>query len=187
MSDHTGRAVQAELTAARAAFHRQLAALTPDELARPSRNPAWTNGAVLFHMLLGFLVTLALLPLVWGVSSLPRPVTRPFAALLNALTPVFNALNAFGARMGGRVFRHRSFAATFNAAYAILTWALKRTGERQLERRGMYFPTRWDGLFEHYMSLGNVMVYPARHLQFHVAQLSAREADSHRRVAAGGA
>ena len=177
MSGRIRRPIQTELAEARAAFHGQLAALTPDDLARPSRNPAWTNGAVLFHMLLGFLVTVALLPLVWVVSFLPRPVSRPFAALLNLLTPVFNVVNAFGARMGGRTFRHRSFAVAFNSAYAILVWALERTAARRLQRRGMYFPDRWDGLFQRYMTLGNVMAYPARHLQFHVAQLDTRAAD----------
>jgi hypothetical protein len=177
MRNRTHAALQAELVTARAAFHEQLAAITPDALTDPSRNPAWTNGAVLFHMLLGFLVTVTLLPLVWGFSILPRPASRLFAALLNILTPVFNVVNAIGARGGGRVLRHASFAALFNTAFTILMWALNRMPERRLKRRGMYFPNRWDGLFTHYMTLGDLIGYPARHLQFHVAQLAVRSGD----------
>lgn len=166
-----------ELATARTVFHEQLAATPPRALAEPSSNPAWTNGAVLFHMLLGFLVTVALLPLVLGFSVLPRPVSRLFAALLNLLTPMFNVVNAAGARGGGRFLRRASFAALFNMAYAILVWALNRMPERQLKRRGMYFPNRWDGLFMHYMTFGDLIGYPARHLQFHAAQLTVRSGE----------
>ena len=174
MSDRLQTAIQADLAAARRTFHRQLAVLTAADLAQPSRNPAWSNGAVLFHMLLGLLVTVALLPLVWGFSFLPRPLSRLFAALLNALTPVFNPVNGVAARAAGRRLGHRALTALFTLASAILTWEARHTAESQLQRRGMYFPTRWDGLFRPYMSLDDVLAYPAQHLQFHADQLRPR-------------
>jgi hypothetical protein len=177
MSCRTHDILLTELATARTVFHEQLAATPTRALAEPSSNPAWTNGAVLFHMLLGFLVTMTLLPLVWGFSILPRPASWLFAALLNLSTPVFNIVNALGARGGGRILRRASFAALFNMAYAILVWALNRMTERQLRRRGMYFPNRWDGLFTRYMTLGDLIGYPARHLQFHVAQLTVQAGD----------
>jgi hypothetical protein len=84
---------------------------------------------------------------------------------------VFNAVNALAARGAGRLLGRRAFVALFRLAYALLTWALARTGEEQLRRRRMYFPARWDGLFTPSMSLGDVLAYPARHLQFHAEQL----------------
>jgi len=51
------------------------------------------NRELLFHMLLGYLVTRNVIPIVKIVSRLPTPVQRGFAAGLNAGTRPFDQIN----------------------------------------------------------------------------------------------
>ena len=69
-----------------------LAAGRTRKLAPPpeQRHPV-ANEELLFHMVFGYMVVRALIPLVHVVSRLPEPVGRRFAALLNAGTRPFVA------------------------------------------------------------------------------------------------
>ena len=60
--------IQKELDTTRAEFHRLLAALSEEDFQRPSRNPGWTNGEIVAHMMFGFIVINVLLPVarLWG-------------------------------------------------------------------------------------------------------------------------
>src|SRR5215216_2127078 len=87
------QAIRAELVAAHAEFHTLLDSLTDADWRRRSHNPGWTNGELLFHMALGFFLLPILLPLLRLLGRLPRGATRPFAALLNLATPLFNWVN----------------------------------------------------------------------------------------------
>jgi hypothetical protein len=80
----------AELVAAGAEFHRLLDTLAPEDWRRHSRNPEWTNGEILFHMALGFVLLPLLLPLMRLLGHFPRSMTKPFAAALNLATGPFN-------------------------------------------------------------------------------------------------
>lgn len=57
-------ALRADLAAVHAAFHALLDARSDADLRQPSRNPGWTNGEVLWHMVFGFVILAALAPLV---------------------------------------------------------------------------------------------------------------------------
>jgi len=48
--------LRADLDAAHREFHAMASILSARAWAVPSRNPAWTNGQLLFHVLLGFVL-----------------------------------------------------------------------------------------------------------------------------------
>ena len=63
-------AVRAEMDQARADFRRLVSDATPADLRRLSDGTRWTNQQLLFHMLLGYLITRALLILARIFSRL---------------------------------------------------------------------------------------------------------------------
>ena len=174
------QAITSELVAARAEFHALLNTLTDEDWRRPSHNPGWTNGEILFHMALGFFLLPILLPLLRLLGYLPPGATRPFAAVLNLATPLFNWVNGAGPRIGARLFCRRSLGRTYD-------WALRRvlrsvrTVRTEEWQRGMYYPTRWDALFADYMTPDTLLRYPIVHMRFHSDQLSGSSQHGHDR------
>jgi hypothetical protein len=151
-------------------FRALLDSLSVNDLKRPSNGTRWNNEQLLFHMLFGYIVVVVLIGLVKVLSLLPRPATRPFAALLNALTRQFDAMNYFASRLGTRIFNHRRMGPKFDRVCASLTRKLDRASEASLQR-GMYYPTRWDPFFKEYMALADILHYPSQHFDFHLKQL----------------
>ncbi len=167
----TKEAIRAELEATRSAFLALLDVLSEEDLNKPSRNPGWKNGEILAHMTFGFIVVVALLPLVRVCGQLPRWTSKPFAGLLNALTVPFNWVNALGARWQGRVFTCERIGNLYDRAHFTL---LKQVESIQADEwtRGMYYPTRWDANFEDFMTIKKLFHYPVQHFNFHKAQIS---------------
>ena len=99
------RDTDADLERVAADFHVLVVSATRAELLAPTDGTKWTNRALLFHMLFGFLLVHALLVLVKGFGRLPDAVSRTFAAVLNAGTRPFHVLNYLCALPGGRVLR----------------------------------------------------------------------------------
>jgi hypothetical protein len=92
------------------------------------------------HMVFGFVVVIALLPLtrLWG--RLPKDSTRAFARMLNRFTGPFNSVNAFGARMQGRLFAPDRIGAVYDWAAG---WLLKKAttiGDAEWERGSIIPP-----------------------------------------------
>ena len=148
-----------------------LAAASPDALHRRSAGTRWTNEELLYHMVFGYVVVLALLPLVRIFGRLPVSVNRGFAWLLNAGTVPFDVVNYWGSKGGARIINRRRMAARLRRVTSALERRLRRETEPDLARR-MYFPTRWDPFFKEAMTLADVYAYPVAHFAFHAAQLS---------------
>ena len=161
----------AELAAVHATFHALLAARSDADLRQSSRNPGWTNGEVLWHMVFGFVMLAALAPLVrlWG--RLPRRYSKRFAWLLNRATGIFNRVNAWGARGGARVYTHRRIGRRFDRAYAAVLRLVETAGDDEWAL-GMHYPMRWDALFHDFMTLEDICRYPIAHFNFHLNQLT---------------
>ena len=163
--------IRAELGTARSSFHALLATLSEDDFRRQSFNLGWTNGEILAHMLFGFIILNALLPMarVWG--RLPKGSSKPFAWLLNAFTGPFNWFNALGARMQSRVFTRQRIGRLYDSIYVLL---LKQVASIKHDEwgRGMYYPTKWDSNFNEFMTLKDLFHYPVIHFNFHLRQIS---------------
>lgn len=163
--------IRSELESTRASFHSLLDSLTESDWHRPSLTPGWTNGEILAHMLFGFIILNALLPLARFWGRLPRSSSKPLVWLLNVATGPFNWFNAHGARMQGRVFTHKRIGELFDRVYASL---LKKTSSIKDDEwgSGMYYPTRWDSNFSEFMTIEKLLHYPVIHFKYHLNQIS---------------
>ncbi|MFC7339870.1 DinB family protein [Saccharopolyspora griseoalba] len=156
---------------ARASFHELLSGASGAELLRMSNGTRWTNEQLLFHMLFGYMIVRRLVVLVRVFGALPARVSRGFAALLNASTKPFDAINYWGSRGGPKVFGPRSMAAKMDRVIDGLHRRLDAESEADL-RRGMHCPTRWDPFFVDFMTLADVYHFPTQHFDFHQRQLT---------------
>ncbi len=168
---YTKDAIRAELEATRAAFHALSRSLSAADRKRQSTNPAWTNGEVLFHITLAFLLLPALMWFVRFFGRLPKAWSKPFATLLNRSTPIFNRLNALGPHIGGRIYRGDRLDRKYDRVHTHIVRLLDVIPNTEL-LRGMYYPDKWDGLFHPYMTIADLFRYPTIHFRFHRDQLA---------------
>ena len=163
--------IKAELKTTRSAFHVLLDSLSEEDLQKKSLNPGWTNGEILAHMLFGFMILNALLPMarIWG--RLPKGSSKLFAWLLNISTGLFNWINAFGARAQGKVFTYQRVGKLYDAIYLSLLKQVDSLKDDEWER-GMYYPTKWDSNFSDFMTLEKLFHYPVIHFNFHLNQIA---------------
>lgn len=147
-----------------------LADSTPSELGRKSTGTRWTNEELLFHMVFGYMVVRALLPLVRIVGRLPRPWARAFAAALNAATKPFDLVNYWGSRAAAVFYNRHRMGRKMHRVLAALGRRLARETPDSLAI-SMPFPPRWDPFFTNDMSLLEVYAYPTLHFDFHAKQL----------------
>jgi hypothetical protein len=163
-------ALVSELERARANFRRAAESLTEVSWNRPSANPQWTNGQMMFHVLLAFMLLPYLVPLARFFGRLPPAWSKPLAASLDLATPIFNWVNGLGPRGAATVFSRVRVLRRYDALHDYAIRALTRTRVADLER-GMHYPRRWDPMFRGYMTLGDVFRYPAIHMAHHMGQI----------------
>ncbi|MCU1568264.1 MAG: maleylpyruvate isomerase [Pseudarthrobacter sp.] len=148
-----------------------LAGATAADLPRNTNGTRWTNEELLFHMVFGYMVVRALLPLVHVISRLPAPAGRAFAAILNAGTRPFDVVNYWGSRSAALYFNRQRMARKLEKTINAITRRLERESTESLSR-SMPFPDRWDPFFKPTMTLIDVYAYPTKHFDFHAGQLS---------------
>lgn len=170
------RTIHEELEQARAEFHRLLAVASPADLRRGSHGTRWTNGQLLYHMLFGYMIVRALLPLVRTMGRLPEGVSRVYAKALNATRRPFHAVNYLGSCGGALVFRGDRLASKIDRTIEALHRRLDAEGEATLGR-GMHFPTDWDPYFRDVMTLAEVYHYGSQHFEHHRRQLTIEAPD----------
>ncbi|NLE80067.1 MAG: DinB family protein [Rhodococcus sp.] len=164
-------AIAGELERARKHLHCLLGEASDTSLRRRSAGTRWTNEQLLFHMVFGYVVVQALLPLVQMISRLPAGVGRRFAQLLDAGTRPFDVVNYYGSCAAALVFNRNRMGAKMDRVIGALSRRLQGESESTLERR-MPLPVRWDPFFTEYMTIGELYRYPTRHFDFHERQLS---------------
>ena len=148
-----------------------LAAASDADLRRRSAGTRWTNEELLFHMVFGYMVVQALLPLVRLFAALPAPLSRAFAWLLNAGTAPFDAVNYLGSKAAARFFNRKRMAAKLRRVAQSMERRMERESAASMAR-GMSFPDRWDPFFTPWMSVADLYAYPILHFDFHATQLS---------------
>lgn len=152
-------------------FHSLLNSISEEDLKKKSLNSGWTNGEILFHMLLGFIILYSLIPLTRIFGKLPKSFSKVFAALLNLSTPLFNWMNALGARGGGTIFNQSKTSKRFNKTYDALIRKLNSINDDEWNK-GMHYPTKWDSLFDDYMTLEKLFYFPLKHFKYHLKQIN---------------
>jgi hypothetical protein len=144
---------------------------TAADLRRRSNGTRWTNEELLFHMVFGYMIVRALLPMVHAISRLPTPVGRAIAAVLNAGTRPFDVVNYWGSRAAALVYNKQRMARKLDNTLTAITRRLERESSASLAR-SMPFPDRWDPFFSPTMTLNDVYAYPTLHFGFHAQQLT---------------
>ena len=144
---------------------------TDADLRRRSNGTRWTNEELLFHMVFGYMVVRALLPMVHVISRLPKPAGKAFAALLNAGTRPFDVINYWGSRGAALVYNKQRMGRKLDKTITAITRRLERESPTSLSG-SMPFPDRWDPFFAPSMTLHDVYAYPTKHFDFHALQLT---------------
>ena len=160
-----------EMEQARTEFHRLVRLASAGDLRRATAGTRWTNQQLLFHMLFGYLIVRALLPLVRFLGRLPDGVSRFFAAGLNACRKPFHVVNYLGSCGGALVFRGPRLTRKLDRTIDSLHRALDAEPDAALGR-GMHFPVDWDPYFLDVMTLAEVYHYGTQHFEHHRAQLT---------------
>jgi hypothetical protein len=167
--------IDADLERVTADYHRLLVSATHAELRMPTNGTKWTNKQLLFHMLFGFILVRALMPLVKGFGRLPPAASRTFAAILNAGTSPFHVLNYLSALPGGTVLSSRVMGKLMDSTIEHLRERLAGESDQTLEL-AMHFPIGWDPYFKDTMTVADVYHYPTQHYEHHRRQLTTRRA-----------
>jgi len=169
------RDIDAELERVTTDFHSLLDSATGAEFGMPTHGTKWTNKQLLFHMLFGFILVRALMPLVKGFGRLPPAASRTFAAILNAGTRPFHVINYLSALPGGTVLSSHAMGKLMDTTMAHLRDRFARESDHTLEM-AMHFPVGWDPYFNDTMTVGDVYHYPTQHYEHHRRQLTTRRA-----------
>lgn len=164
--------LRSDLDAVRDEFHAMVASISEREWNEPSQNPGWTNGQIVFHILLGFILVLPLARLLVFFGRLPALCSRIFARILDLSTPLFNRINAMGPRAGARLLGRAGIKSKFDQVHGAILALLDRARPGDWAT-AMSYPTRWDPRFQARMDLAALLRYPVDHLRHHRDQLRA--------------
>lgn len=165
------RQLRADLELAREEFHALVRSLSEQAWTEPSHNPGWTNGQVLFHILLGFILVRPLANLLIFFGQLPDVCSEAFSGILNLATPLFKRINAIGPRIGARWLGRAGIIRRFDQVQGALLARVDRFEPRHWNLT-MRYPTRWDPpRFRTLMSLEDLFRYAVAHLRHHSAQV----------------
>jgi uncharacterized damage-inducible protein DinB len=155
------RALRAELETTRRAFHALLASLMPQDWERPSHNPVWTIGEVLWHITSYLFV----IPqqLIWlQTNTFPDPFSESADEL--------NAGNEQQAREDARGQTLSSIAQTYEAGHAATLAALDSVGDDEWQL-GVRLPDMGPTFTGEYRTIEALFRYHGRHFAEHAAQI----------------
>ena len=164
-------ALHEEMNRAASTFSQLVRDASPAELHRRSAGTRWNNQQLLFHMVFGYLLVLRLLPLVRLFARLPEPVSRAFAATLQATTRPFHVINYLGSWGGGTALTPALIDAWMYRTIWRLHRRLDAESDAELKLR-MHFPVGWDPYFTDTMTLAELYRYATKHFEHHRAQLT---------------
>jgi hypothetical protein len=145
------------------AFHQLLEKVPDEALSRPSDNPAWTNGEVLYHM------SLAPRFMVADVSMITSQ--RNVYKLLPRLIPqaLFDWVNKVYTRSKGRDLSRQELADAYDRATANILETLGLVKEEDFTKSAIY--PGWDPLLSGEVTLAKLFHYVKAHFEFHKQQM----------------
>ena len=113
----------AGLVAEKPPFHSVADRLPDSSWTKPSANPLWTNGQVLFDIALALLLLPYLFPMALVFGRLPPFFSRIFAGLLDLGTGLFNWINGVGPLAAGSFYSRDRLLRKYDSlhAYAVRT------------------------------------------------------------------
>lgn len=160
MHSTTCGALRSELEETRQRFYALAAELSADDWRRPTSNPAWNVGEMMFHIT----VAARFLPGdVWLIRRLGRVMLPP--------AWVFHRLNELVTRRMGRRYTHMTISQAYDEAHAAALRALETIRESDWAKSAVY--PGWDPLLSGRVTLADLFHYVARHFDHHAAEIRA--------------
>lgn len=152
-----------EMLETQRAFHALLAEISDEAFARPSDNPAWTIGEVLFHMSLAPRFLIADLRVIFGHPLL--------AKLFPILVPIslFNRLNEFLTRRGARNLNRTYLADQYDQAHERAMQALQPLTDTDLQK-ALEYPG-YDPMLAGTVTVERLFHYVKLHFEAHERQI----------------
>lgn len=158
--------LRAELEATRVAYHVLLDLLSDDDWHRPSGNPAWTVGQVIYHM------TMAPRMLPSDVRMIRRGRRAPGLPAF-----IFNSLNVLVTRWGARKHTPETVGQAYDAAHAAALAAFDTIQDHEWAK-GVEYP-EWDPMLSGFVTIERLFRYLSLHFKVHAEQIrQALAADS---------
>lgn len=150
--------IRTEIESTRTAFHELVGSLTDADWQRPSGNPAWTVGQVIYHM------TLAprMMPQDLRMIRSGRRFSMPPAFL-------FDRLNVLITRLGARRETRQTVLERYDDAHAEVMRLLDTIGEDEWAK-GLDYPG-WDPLLSGLVTIERLFRYLPSHFQSHAEQI----------------
>jgi hypothetical protein len=146
--------IRSEIEETRQAFHNLLEDVSEDDFDELSLNPEWTIGEMLYHMSLaphGLPLDVRLIRHLKWVPKLPAGL--------------FNRLNIYFTRRGGKNATKASLAKTYDKAHAETIKALESVQEDEWVL-GVQYPD-WDPMLSGFVTLEKLFHYVKRHFDSH--------------------
>lgn len=158
--------LQTELVQTRDAFHALLAEVPDEAFSRPSDNPAWTIGEVLFHMSLAprFMTT-----------DLRIIISRPWMVkIFAAFVPksLFDSLNAFLTRFWSRNLDRKFLADQYDRAHERAFKSLENLKEEDFQK-SLDYPG-YDPILSGEVTVEKLYRYMKLHFEAHASQIRER-------------
>ena len=163
--------IQQEMARACVTFQELVERASAEELSRRSAGTRWTNRQLLFHMVFGYLIVRALMPLVHLLGWLGW--SRRFAATLNSLRGPFHVINYLGSVGGGQLLSPAAMTRLMDRTVRALQRRLAGETDDSLTLV-MHFPPAWDPYFQPTMSVADVYHFGTQHFDHHQRQLTLR-------------
>lgn len=153
-----------EIEDTRHAFHTLLDSIADEDFSKPSDNPAWTVGEVLYHMSIAPRMMVLDVQMISGKRWVYR--------LIPKILPksVFDWLNVRFTRFGARRMSRAFLANAYDQATASILRVLASLAEDDLAR-SLPYPD-WDPLLSGEVTLAYLFGYIKRHFDTHAAQLA---------------
>lgn len=147
-----------ELNHTREAFHALADTLSLDDWQQPSLNPAWTVGALTYHIT----VALQFLPEdAWMIRHAPWMPQPP--------EWLFHHFNEWYTRRGGRKYTPQTVTQAYDKAHRRVTELLKTIDPSEWQKSASY--PGWDPLLDGTVTLEDLFHYPAKHFEYHAAEI----------------
>jgi hypothetical protein len=150
--------IRADLEATRDAYHALLNSLSDEDWHKPSGNPAWTVGQVVYHM------TMAPRMLPSDVRMIRRGRRAPGLPAF-----IFNFLNVLVTRWGARKHTRQTVGAAYDAAHAAALAAFETIQDHEWSK-GVEYPD-WDPMLSGFVTIERLFRYLPLHFEVHAGQV----------------
>lgn len=160
----TRERLRQEIEATQVVFHALLDSISDEDFSRPSGNPAWTIGEVLYHS--------SITPrLLWVEARMLTRQNRLFYGLVTVLMPkkLFDWINIRLTRYGARKLSRQFLSSEYDKSTAATLRVLDATAEEDFAK-SMHYPDV-DPMLSGEVTLEYLFGYVKRHFDSHAAQI----------------